>query len=112
MSWWIGVEAVVDTGHSVEQSLELYDRNVTYNLSPMFYKAFDLEDGIRGLDKMLCSEAAPHIEEAIRRMTTDKDEYVKLNPENGWGTYDGAMEFLNEWFDAVREHPKARVYVH
>lgn len=46
---------------------------------------------------------------AITRMRADPDTYRAMNPENGWGNYEGALEFLEEILAACKRLPNAIV---
>jgi len=39
------------------------------------------------------------------------EKYKLLNPSNGWGSYEGALEFLQNVLVACTTHPLAKVYV-
>lgn len=84
----------------------------TYNLSPMFCKAFG-GDGVRELSGKSGKEAARMIHKALTdMMDPDKvNDYKKLNPPNGWGDYDGAIEVLGKIMQDCISHPKATVHV-
>ena len=82
----------VDLSIKAKRLVEIYETNITYNLAPMYYKAIDKELGLKKIKGMSCKKALPIIENAIKDMIDNKEEYKKLNPENGWGTYDGLLE--------------------
>lgn len=89
----------------------IYESNITYNLSPMYYKAIDKEKGIRKLNDMTCKEALPIINGAIKDMIENKEEYEKLNPENGWGSYDGLLRELRNMRNICEENEDGYFYV-
>jgi hypothetical protein len=39
------------------------------------------------------------------------EEYQKLNPENGWGSYETALAFLEEIINACEEYPDATIRI-
>jgi len=45
----------------------------------------------------------------IDEMELNKPEYVALNPENGWGSYDSILRVLREMRDAGKDNP-ARIF--
>ena len=90
MSWDFLME--IDVGGE-EPMLLSFEENATYNLSPMFYKAFGKE-GIRGLNNKSGLECEPLIKKALVEMKTNQAEYELLNPKNGWGNYEGAIDLL------------------
>jgi hypothetical protein len=91
-----GESMSLDIYITAKREVDIYERNVTYNLAKMYYKCIDKEKGFRKLDGMNCKEALPIVENAIRDMLVNADEYRKLNPENGWGSYEGLLATLQE----------------
>lgn len=81
----------------------------TYNLCGMFSLA--LGRPIRELDGMLAADAAPILEAATVAMKKRPAKFKKLNPANGWGSYEGALESLCWLLEECKEHPKAMVSV-
>lgn len=108
MGW--DVDIVVNTGnqdHFVEDI-----GGMTYNVSSMYYKAFSLKAGFTGLHNMNCSAAVPYLKEAINNMENNSKEYRKLNPENDWGDYDGALNFLRKIKKYCTHHPLAKIRIY
>lgn len=83
--------------------------NYTSNVSAMWTKA--LGCGLYELDGIGAAEALPKLEIGVAAMVTDPDGYREMNPANGWGRYDGALEYLERLRDACAEHPKTRIRV-
>lgn len=131
MSWWIGVE--IDTGSG--EPVVLTERNVTYNVAPMFHEALAIpspgvhdgdrycrcryqnsdgehERGLRALNSAPCTEAAGVISAALERMRAEPAKYQAMNPSNGWGSYESAKDDLLWLLTACQVHPRASVYVH
>ena len=73
--------------------------NYTYNAAGMWYEIFPEDEGMVYIDDMTGLEAIGKIEEAIIAMLEHKDSLRELEPENGWGSYEGFLAFLI----AVRE---------
>ena len=80
MSWDINIKA--------KREIIIFEANITYNLSDMYYKCLDKESGLKIFDGMNCKEALPVLQKAIEDLIDNKEEYEKLNPENGWGSYE------------------------
>lgn len=99
----------IDTGGKEDAMVEDVG-NMTYNVSGMFYKALGGE-GLKGLRGMLAEEAIPVLTKGLVNMLEEKPEYEKLNPPNGWGSYEGAFEFLKNLKDACERHPKAKIEI-
>lgn len=82
----------------------VFDRNVTHNLVRMWdkagvYEALYLSDGKR------CGDYLPVLEKGLDNIQRRFSEYEELNPPNGWGSAQGALEFLTGVVIAVRENP-------
>lgn len=82
----------------------------TYNVSPMFYDAMGGE-GIRGLDGKLGRDALPLLRSAIEKMAGNPEKYRAMNPENGWGNYDGALRLLRDLLEWCESAPLATLVV-
>lgn len=105
MSYDIYLE--IDTG-GPEPAAVGRDFNMTSNVGPMWRKAgADLAD-FHGEN---AGAMARVLDAAIGKMTAYPDEYRALNPSNGWGTYEGCVEFLRELRDEFTRHPNATVRV-
>ena len=81
----------------------------TYNLYDMF--ALALGRPIRDLDGMLAADAVPILKKATASMKKAPAKFKRLNPVNGWGSYEGALESLCWLLEVCQEHPKATVSV-
>lgn len=95
----------VDLSIKAKREVDIYDTNITYNLAPMYYKAIDKDLGLKKLKGMTCEKALPIINKAIDDMIKNRKEYEKLNPSNGWGTYDGLLEIFREMRTICEDNP-------
>lgn len=86
-----------------------FDWNYTSNVAPMWRKAMPETDGLAGLHQMQAREAATHLEVGIARMEADHDTYRALNPENGWGDFEGQLDQLKRLLAECRRVPDAIV---
>lgn len=80
MSWDINIKA--------KREVSIFEANITYNLADMYYKCVDKEKGLELFDEMSCKEALPILQKAIEDLIDNKEEYEKLNPKNGYGSYE------------------------
>lgn len=107
MSW--DTYLVIDTGG--EELAEVADLgNYTYNVSPMYYDVFGTL-GFRSIDKMLAKDATPILEKAIGKLESNPSKYRAMEPENKWGNYDGAVQYLKDILHGCRKHPKATINI-
>lgn len=95
--------------------------NITYNVDAMFALALgEPDEGVRNggdvvfhrkdpaLKRFIdrpASEAIDPLRAAVSRMETDPEAYRVLNPSNGWGDYDGALDYLRRFLSACEEQP-------
>ena len=108
MSWWVYAkgEPCPHCGRGDDLWLE---KNVTYNVSPMFRLALEgvTEDGLWGLNKMPHEQALSALEHAIRYFIEHRERLEGLNPSNGWGSYSSALEDLRAFRRWLEDNPGA-----
>lgn len=101
----------LDVSVKARRIVEVYEDNITYNLAPMYYKCIDTNGGLKGLNGMKCKDAVPVLNRAIDDLIENKEEYEKLNPENGWGSYEGLLKSLKSLRIACLENPSGKVEI-
>ena len=79
----------------------------TYNVSAMWCAAIP-ETGIRTHYGMRGKKAIIPLRKIYNYMVLHRDELIKLNPPNGWGDFDGALDFINDLIHASLRNPKER----
>ena len=100
--------------------------NYTYNVDPMFALALDgdAEQGVQNGGEVVFHRKDPALRrfvgeragdcyvalcDAVEHMEDHPTTYRALNPENGWGDYEGALTYLRDFRDACLRFPDARV---
>lgn len=78
--------------------------NYTYNVSDMWYTHYP-EEGIRKHYGMTGAESVPFLLSLFTHMVNNKERLEAMNPENGWGSYLGATEFVSELILAALRNP-------
>lgn len=101
----------LDVSVKARRTVEVYEDNITYNLAPMYYKCIDINGGLKGLNGMKCRDAIPVLNRAIDDLIENKEEYEKLNPKNGWGSYEGLLKSLKNLRIACLENPNGKVEI-
>lgn len=92
---------------------EVYGANITHNLVEMareavlYWALWHPEE--LGVTK--AKELIDHLQMGLERLKADPEKYRAFNPENGWGSYEGFMEFVEKYLKACRENPDATVRV-
>jgi hypothetical protein len=107
-----GREAVSVENDAVETN-EVYSANITHNLGKMADEVGIYEHLWRP-DEIKVTKAKELIEslrQGLHNLKSDPERYKKLNPENGWGSYDGLVKFVEDYLNACYEYPDADIEV-
>lgn len=105
----IDIYLSINTGKHMHVMVEV--GNYTHNCQPMWWLALaegaHVEMSLCDFDGMAADKASPLLELAVAHMRAEenRDRYVDLNPSNGWGDYETALEYLNAFYEACVEHP-------
>ena len=86
--------------------------NMTSNIRPMYDKAFGVNDWKDVVDGRRAGSVVQEIFLAYDEMKSNPKEYKKLNPENGWGDYEGALEYLYKLLRESCQWPECTIYIH
>jgi hypothetical protein len=108
MSYDIWLE--IDAGGA--EPVSVFDvGNYTGNVSPMWYKALGFSLG--DLHGKLAGDCIEVLERALAHMKdpANLDEYLAMNPPNGWGNYEGAFGYLATLLEGCRICPKATIHI-
>jgi hypothetical protein len=82
--------------------------NVTYNLGAMLRAAGFPE--WRALIGAPCSEAAGPLAAVAERMRADRDRLTaEYTPDNGWGSFEWALDFVSGLAADCAAYPKATI---
>ena len=80
--------------------------NYTYNVAAMWYAAKP-NVGIRCFYGMTGREAVKEQRDIQTYMEENRETLLEYEPENGWGTFAGALKFVNSLIIASLENPDA-----
>ncbi len=100
----------VDCGGPEPERIYLFDRNYTHNVVPM-WEAAGVYSALYESDGMLAGLLVDTLAEGVAHMERNPKRYERLNPPNGWGSYETALPFLRDVLAACRRYPKATVGV-
>ena len=101
---WLEIDVGADAPHELTNT-----HSPTYNLHDMFELA--LGGPMRELDGKTGAECAPVLRAAVAQMRRTPARFKKLNPPNGWGSYEGAVATLGWLLSKCLAFPKATVRV-
>lgn len=106
-----GNQLVWDYPHAAVQNIANVNYgnnfNLTYNLTPMLMKA-----GMPHWSEMIgmgATLAGLKWCRVVLELHNNPDEYIAMNPANGWGSYDQAVAVLTALVDACIAHPEAKI---
>ena len=77
--------------------------NYTSNVAPMWNACY--EKGIEEILGLTGGESFPVLRELREFMEDNKDELKEMEPANGWGTYEGALEFVSDLILGAIQNP-------
>ena len=104
---------------NVTKPVSVYDNNITHNLGSMAANV-KLSNGLTLYDVLwrpdehqlvLAKDIAELLDEGWNILVSEPDRFRQLNPENGWGNYDGLCKFVYEYRNACWNEPDATIEV-
>ena len=91
----------------------VYEGNVTHNLTQMADEA-GIYQALWRPEEIEC-HIAEHLililEAGLENLKSNPDYFKKYNPENGWGSYEVLINFVEEYLKACKENPDAKIRV-
>jgi len=104
MGWDLYLQ--IDTGGPTLADIENASWNYTYNTTPML-KAAGID--LHNFEGRACKEVIPDLKAGLDNLKSNPIKYTKMNPPNGWGSYDGLIKVLENMLITFKKHPKAIV---
>lgn len=96
----------------VAASDDLYHDNITHNLGKMADEAgvYDCcwRPDEHGME--IAAQLIDPLRAGLDKLKADPDHFKRFNPDNGWGDYDGLVEFVEHYLAACEKYPSAKVY--
>lgn len=102
-----------ECGHEHLESICVYTDNITHNLNKMA-EAAGLYNVCWRPDEngyVKAKDILPILEQGFGKLIRDPDNYKQYNPSNGWGSYEGLLQFVASYILACKEHPEAVIRV-
>jgi hypothetical protein len=63
------------------------------------------------LNETNAGQSLPTLQRAVTAMEADPEKYQAMNPANGWGDYEGALDYLRKLRDACAAYPNATIHI-
>lgn len=93
----------------------VWGRDITHNLTRMAEEAGIYEAMWRPVEQappiVTAAEVLPLLKGGLAKLRSDPARFARFNPSNGWGNYDGLVEFVEEYIKACESFPTARIEV-
>jgi hypothetical protein len=100
--YWLEIDTGGEEPATVSETL-----NVTYNLGTMLREAGF--PAWRALIGAPASETGGMLRKVADTLKADRPRFEAMNPENGWGSYRWALEFVELFAEQCAAHPKATI---
>lgn len=114
----------IDTGGTEPAEVEEIG-NYTSNVAWMWHRSISAAKGAdltgyadRGAPVALYDlagqtgeELLPVLDRALAYMQENRASFTENEPENGWGDFAGAVQYLQDIREACARHPKAQLHV-
>ena len=101
----------LDVYLEVIKPVSIYNGNITHNLGKMA-DAAGIYQHLWRPEELGITTASQLIEplcQGLKLLKSNRKRFEKLNPENGWGSYDGLVKFVEEYIRACEDNPEATV---
>jgi len=110
----------LDVDLMVTKPVSVFTQNITHNLNKMAM-VVELTNGMTLYDVMwrpdeqqglkYARDIAGLLDEAWNILLSDPDKFKIFNPSNGWGSYDGLVNFVYNYRNACWDNPDAELSV-
>ena len=85
--------------------------NYTSNVSGMWRAACPKLDGLAGIHGKLGFQISHDLKVGLVTMFRERDELREMNPDNGWGDFEGAFRYFAGVVTAARLRPELTFWV-
>lgn len=96
---------------SYDISVGNMNRNMTSNCNKMWDKAMPTLN-LRDMDGLKAFVCIPYLKAGVEDMFRNRQDYLPLEPDNGWGDYGAALSMLGEMLLECEANPNDTVRVH
>lgn len=105
----------IDVGTEELHRVYLYDLNITHNLNKMAVACglydFMWDAEITVGNKGTAQDLIGGLTKSVKDLKSNPAKYKKYNSSNGWGVYEDLLHISEEFLEACKRYPKAKVSV-
>jgi hypothetical protein len=92
----------------------VFKYNITHNLGKMAEAAGIYKHIWRPEDigiSFVCPVFIKELKEGLDRLQSNPAQFAEFTPSNGWGSYDGLVDFVKSYIVACEEFPEAKIHI-
>lgn len=99
--------------NDTDEDNEVYGANITHNLARMaeeaglYYPLWRPEE----ICVIKAKQLIVHLCFGLEKLKADPERFKAFNPSNGWGTYEGLVNFTQQYLEACQQYPEATINV-
>lgn len=103
----LDVDLRISTGPNTQHTV--YSCNIPHTVSPMWRAAGCLEELYESQGAAVAA-VLPAFKAGLKHMLDYRHVHERLNPANGWGSYEDAVYWLRGLIEACETHPFCTVW--
>jgi len=91
----------------------VFDTNMTHNLTTMaseagiYYHLWRPEEiGVK-----IAGDLIKPLQQGLYLLKKQPDKFKEFNPENGWGDYNGFVEFVKDYLASCKKYPQSTISI-
>ena len=109
----------LDIDLMVTKPVSVWEYNITHNVNKMAMQV-QLGGGLTLYEVLwrpdehgmkFARDISDHLIQGFEVLRKDPEHYKQWNPENGWGSYEGLLQFVSEYRNACLDNPDAELRV-
>lgn len=92
---------------------EVFNWHITHNLGKMADEACVYEALWRPEELKIdtAKDLIPLLEKGLEKLKIDPSYFRSFNPTNGWGSYEGLVDCVENYLSACKQYPNAEIEV-
>jgi hypothetical protein len=104
---------ICSNSHTKEEHETYYQANITHNLNTMAKEAGIYKHLWRPeeLNITKAKELIVPLEGGLINLKSRPEHFMRYNPANGWGDYDGLVSFVENYLEACKKYPEATIKI-
>jgi hypothetical protein len=109
----------LDVDLMVVEPVSQWNCNITHNLNTMAAECH-VGDGLTLYNVLwrpdehglkFARDLTKYLEEGYMNLDSHAEKFRKFNPENGWGSYEGLVKFVYNYWQACLKYPDSEVRI-